>query len=289
MNGISKEHFLGECCICYKELFLEANHIVTECKHLFCIKCILKWYNLSNTCPICREELYENTWDEPEYTDISLGNIYLEDDDVDSYSNGSIYTVDWDDGRFDTIDDYLEDEYTWTGIVEEDDLQITANNPEVNHHICNIRQDIINLIKYHTYKQCILLPKEFNGNISQKMINRNKYADFPDMDNLSNLPSAPENIFEIVMKNTESIEETHHFGRIKGKKMVNKHFVEHYSDGTSCNRCSLEYVFVLDLIAPLYSPRVDSDEFVVINENAEIMFIDIRRMYEISPCFISDN
>jgi hypothetical protein len=57
--------------------------------------------------------------------------------------------------------------------------------------------------------------------------------------------------------------------------MVNKHFVE--------------YVFVLDLIAPYYSTRVDSDEFVVINENAEIMFIDIRRMYEISPCFIGDN
>jgi hypothetical protein len=78
MNGILKEHFLGECGICYKELFLEANHIVTECKHLFCIKSILKWYNLSNTCPICRDNLYENTWDEPEYTDISLGNIYLE-------------------------------------------------------------------------------------------------------------------------------------------------------------------------------------------------------------------
>jgi hypothetical protein len=57
--------------------------------------------------------------------------------------------------------------------------------------------------------------------------------------------------------------------------MVNKHFVE--------------YVFVLDLIALYYSTRLDSDEFVVINENAEIMFIDIRRMYEISPCFIGDN
>lgn len=289
MDGNSKEHFLGQCGICYKELFIEANHIVTECKHLFCVKCILKWHNLSNTCPICREELYENTWDEPEYTDFSLGNIYLGDEDGSTDGNGSIYTVDWDDGRFDTIDDYLEEQYTWTGIVEEDDLIITTINPEVIHNICNMRQDMISIIKYHTYKQCILLPNEFNGNISQKIINRTKYIDFPNMDNLFNLYTAPENIFEIVMKNTENIEETHLFGRINGKKIVNKHFVEHYSDGTSCNRCSLEYVFVLDLIAPLFSTIEDSDEFVVIKENAEIMFIDIRRMYEISPCFMSDN
>jgi preprotein translocase subunit SecB len=63
-----------------------------------------------------------------------------------------------------------------------------------------MRHYIINLIKYHTYKQCILLPIEFNGNIYQKMINQNKYRDFHNIDNLSNLPPASENIFEIVMK-----------------------------------------------------------------------------------------
>ena len=257
-----------ECSVCYNKC--NKGYVITNCSHTFCLNCLFKWYNHSNSCPICRQIIFENN---------------ISDDD----ELFSIFTGDSDDGRFDTIDNYLEDEYTWTGIVEEDDLQITANNPEVNHHICIMRKDIINLIKYHTYKQCILLSNEFNGSISQKMINRNKYTDFPNMDNLPNLPPAPENIFEIVMKNTEIIEETHHFGRIKGKKMVNKHFVEHYSDGTSCNRCSLEYVFVLDVIAPLYSTSVDSDEFVVINENAEIMFIDIRRMYEISPCFMNDN
>ncbi len=44
------------CCICFNEINDETRH-VTECSHIFCKKCINKWFdikNSNNTCPMCR-------------------------------------------------------------------------------------------------------------------------------------------------------------------------------------------------------------------------------------------
>jgi hypothetical protein len=53
------EGSVGECFICYTNLPLRANHIFTMCGHLYCVRCLLKWWDTSTTCPVCRAELYD--------------------------------------------------------------------------------------------------------------------------------------------------------------------------------------------------------------------------------------
>jgi hypothetical protein len=287
---------LDDCGICYRELVLNQDHILTRCGHIFCVNCLLKWYNLSNNCPICRAKLNDEILDNPEIEDNPLENIYQEDE-VDY---NSIYTGDSDDGRFDTIDDYLADDYTWTGIVEEDDLQITTINPEVINQISILRQIIINHHRYNIYNMCILLPNQFNGNIIQKMVSRDKYLDSPviytqyesmggDYYNYIEIysPYDEKNIYEIVMKNIDdTTNEVHHFCKIKGRRMVNNHFIQNYNDGTSFERCSLEYAFEIDI----FSPNIlTNGELSIETKNKNIMFKDIRRLYKISPIFELDN
>ncbi len=50
---------VGGCCVCYANLPLRANHVFTMCGHLYCVRCLLKWWDTSSTCPVCRAELYE--------------------------------------------------------------------------------------------------------------------------------------------------------------------------------------------------------------------------------------
>ncbi len=57
---------VGECGVCYAKLPLRANHVFTLCGHLFCTRCLLKWWDTSTTCPICRAEIYDADADEAE-------------------------------------------------------------------------------------------------------------------------------------------------------------------------------------------------------------------------------
>jgi hypothetical protein len=282
---------IGECSICYRDLLLNQDHILTICGHLFCVKCLFHWYNLSNACPVCRANLSEL-----ENEDNNLENIHQ----VDDFDSDSIYTGDSDDGRFDTIDDFLHDDYTWTGIVVEDDLKIETINPEVINQLSITRQNIIKLHRYDLYKMCTLLPKQFNGNIIQNIINRDKYLDFTSISMQSSMISGynyiyteigptyhQEDIYEIVLKNTDNpTTEVHYFCRIRGRTMVNNHFIQNYNDGTSLDRCSLEYAFVVDIFS---LNMVKDDELVIQTEKEKIMFKDIRRLYKISPMFELEN
>lgn len=49
---------IGDCGVCYSTLPLRANHIFTVCGHLFCVRCLLKWWDTNTTCPFCRAEIF---------------------------------------------------------------------------------------------------------------------------------------------------------------------------------------------------------------------------------------
>ena len=46
--------------MCYMTLPLRSNHIFTMCGHLFCVRCLFKWWDTATTCPICRAELFQH-------------------------------------------------------------------------------------------------------------------------------------------------------------------------------------------------------------------------------------
>lgn len=67
------------CVICFEELSTKKNFCVTECGHEFCFSCMMKHMQRNNGCPLCRQQIIEETFDsdsETEYTE------YDEEDDV---------------------------------------------------------------------------------------------------------------------------------------------------------------------------------------------------------------
>ena len=73
---------IGECSVCYDLLPLHANHVLTLCSHLFCVKCFIRWCgaNSSVSCPMCRRPLIEEEEEEGD-----------EDEDEDEDSTGMSY------------------------------------------------------------------------------------------------------------------------------------------------------------------------------------------------------
>ena len=58
VKNTEQKKCIGECGVCYSQLPLYANHVFTLCGHLFCLRCLLKWWDNSTTCPLCRAELF---------------------------------------------------------------------------------------------------------------------------------------------------------------------------------------------------------------------------------------
>ena len=246
MTDNAHRDFIGECSVCYTGLSSKSGHVITECIHLFCVKCLLKWHNQSSTCPICRRNLYE-----------------LDEDDVlyehDDYTDDS-----GDDGRFDTIDDYLIDEVNWSGIAEEDDRQLVSSGNYIQD-VSDMRTNNINFTRYNTYISNMLSENQFYGEISQIFIQRNEYK--------ANIQFGKQYFYEIVVKNEPN--DIHIFGHIIEKKL---HNVQHgYYPDTDVIRYRLEYGFQIYEIDPL-------NDINEINKSIKkIMFVDIRRMYSIYP------
>lgn len=69
-SASSSPNHIGECSVCYRLLPLRSNHIFTLCGHLFCVRCVLKWWDTNMTCPLCRADLFE---EEEEEEDVAAG------------------------------------------------------------------------------------------------------------------------------------------------------------------------------------------------------------------------
>lgn len=48
-------HYDSDCCICYKTLKNRIN-VLTSCEHVFHNTCFKKWIEISQTCPMCRND-----------------------------------------------------------------------------------------------------------------------------------------------------------------------------------------------------------------------------------------
>ena len=65
-----------ECCICY-EIIGKKNNCVTECGHVFCLKCLATSLTHNSSCPCCRAPLV----DTPEENEDDDSDYVSEDDD----------------------------------------------------------------------------------------------------------------------------------------------------------------------------------------------------------------
>ena len=85
-----EEPSIGDCTVCYQPLQERRNHVFTLCGHLFCVQCLLKWWDTSSTCPLCRAELLnvedddDDTEDIDSELDAALGHA---DADADAYAD----------------------------------------------------------------------------------------------------------------------------------------------------------------------------------------------------------
>jgi len=251
MTDTTDRDFIGNCSVCYTKLSLKTGHIITECIHLFCVKCLLKWHNQSTTCPICRRNLYE----------IDEDDVLYEHDDYTDDSG--------DDGRFDTIDDYLIDEVNWSGIAEEDDRQLVSSGNYIQD-VSDMRTNNINFIRYTTYISNMLSENQFNGEIAQIFIQRNEYN--------ANIEFGKQYFYEIVVKNQSN--DIHIFGHIIDKQLYNVQ--RGFYPDTDMIRYRLEHGFQIIEIDPLNDVNEQFNE-TQISKQIKIMFSDIRRMYRLNP------
>lgn len=47
----------GDCAICMEKLDASKNFATTNCKHAFCLTCLMRALKDNNTCPLCRQNI----------------------------------------------------------------------------------------------------------------------------------------------------------------------------------------------------------------------------------------
>lgn len=54
-----KKESYGDCAICMEKLDSSKNFARTNCKHSFCLTCLMRALKANNTCPLCRQNIEE--------------------------------------------------------------------------------------------------------------------------------------------------------------------------------------------------------------------------------------
>lgn len=81
-SNLNVEESIGECSVCYDALPLDANHVLTVCSHLFCVKCFIRWCcsNSSASCPMCRRPLIAEEDEDEDNTGMSYEYLHIAED-----------------------------------------------------------------------------------------------------------------------------------------------------------------------------------------------------------------
>jgi hypothetical protein len=253
---------VGECSICYMSLPVRSNHVFTVCGHLFCIKCFLKWWDISTSCPMCRDEILVLD----DVADIDRFSSYDEE-----FFQVRPYQRDTNILHFLYADDGIE----W-GDAHQDDSNISV--PLSTNEITYMqfeRKWALDMIRSHMFHTQVLSIIDFNfgGECYEKFVPRSEYLQLRHNNRMGR-----ENFYEIVTCRREEtsyefnsqIPEANLFGYIIdiGIELVHE---------------DSEYSFKIEVFN---HPRVRFwDDLGVINprmlETRTILFSDIRRLYSI--------
>jgi hypothetical protein len=258
---------VGECSICYMSLPVRSNHVFTGCGHLYCIKCFLKWWDISTFCPMCRDEI------------LALDDVV---DNIDRFTS-----ISSNDEEFFQVRPYQRDTnifqflYADDGIEWEDanrdDMYISVPLSESEITYIRFKREwAIKMIRSHIFQTQVMSIIDFNfsGECYEKFVPRSEYLKLRH-NNRERI--GRENFYEIVtcrreeISNDYQIPEANLFGYIIdiGIELVHE---------------DNEYCFRVEVFDPLV--RVWDDLGVIIPrmlQNQTILFSDIRRMYSIHP------
>jgi hypothetical protein len=257
---------VGDCSICYMALPLRSNHVFTVCGHLYCIKCFLKWWDISTSCPMCRNEI------------LALDDVV---DNIDRFTS-----ISSNDEEFFQVRPYQRDTnilnflYADDGIEWEDanrdDMYISVPLSESEITYIRFKREwAIKMIRSHLFQTQVMSIIDFNfsGECFEKFVPRLDYLQLPRE------RMGRDNFYEIVTCRGEEISnefnsqipEANLFGYIIGIGIELVH-----EDN--------EYCFRVEVFDPLV--RVWDDIGVIIPQMLEtrtILFSDIRRLYSIDP------
>lgn len=96
-----KKQYICQCSICLEDIYdiSYSKFISLPCEHIFHTKCISKWKNKNNTCPMCRAVISNDDHIRPIYSPTPVRrDLYLEFMgasflfDTDDYTTLGYYT-----------------------------------------------------------------------------------------------------------------------------------------------------------------------------------------------------
>ncbi len=301
---------VGDCSICYDPLPLRSNHIFTVCGHLFCVKCLLTWWDSSSICPMCRAEIIEFAAVVPALDGMSASSYHreIEFNDLDGTwrIHGEWMSIDRLGGNADddnvggrsvspprpiaTIDRYLhiDADVNWSSSLEETNPSHDDSAVVLTRYECiNLRssRELVSMLwARQRFRETLLSNVNFLGETYHTFIQKQNWL------GLSRFDLGPDRMFEFVMCRTNFHNrghETNFFGYISSVVVIeaeNPLELPSYGDEYTQWENSNEYAFVVNVFtlssdAPYGSYNIDEGTF----ETDELMFrfADIRRMYSI--------
>ena len=288
-----EEKPVGDCSVCYASLPARSNHVYTLCGHLFCVKCLLRWWDTAITCPICRANILEaDAVDAVDAVDVSSSESDSDNDFVGDDNVGGIGGVDeLPPPSITSFNRYLhlDSLVVWSaaaagGVTDpehDDDNNAVQLSQDERDDIRWNREIATTLWARSRFRDTLFSNIEFLGRVFHEFIPKIYWIELGHDD------MGPHRMFEFVMCDTTSYNrpiETNYFGYISSIVVVRvERATARLIDDDDEWENTHEYAFIVHVFsptAPYGRYNVEESTF----ETAELLFrfADIRRMYSIT-------